>query len=76
MTEQGDVPEYPAGGDPRRRQRLHHIFRRRRRWSAELDRLCGIEGPRSFRLGCGADESSEQDLELDLDATTDEGETP
>jgi hypothetical protein len=35
-------PRYPRGGDPRLRMHWHHIFRRRRRWSRELDRLCAV----------------------------------
>jgi len=29
-----------------RRVRLHHVFVRRRRWSRELDHLCGIDRSR------------------------------
>lgn len=36
-----DIPTFPSGGDPARRLAMHHRFVRRRRWSRELDVICG-----------------------------------
>lgn len=38
---QRNPPEYPRGGDARRRLQLHHRLIRRPRWLAELTELCG-----------------------------------
>jgi hypothetical protein len=44
------IPEYPRGGDPRRRLRLHYLLVQRRRISNALDRaLSDVEIPADLR---------------------------